>query len=250
MKIYIDGKDITKVQLTQWKRERVKKVFKTLGYKSAEINNPDRMIDKLTDLKMDYSYQEMYNKLESKLKLSEIMMRMAAALSRNRRKFSWTEIYLDGITAEEAIKGIENLMLNQSDENNRVNLSACPDHYALRPLGEKELEVIETAGNAPLPSQFFIVFDDETGLQTPRDHSYEYQSVGVARLKDGRVIGGVRHQIKDTKTGIKVKLSVEFPALSPTSLIKSHQMHLACEFSYWLQWIKGQKNNYDRASLN
>ena len=45
MKIYIDGKDIIKDQLTQWKRERVKKVFKILGYKSSEINNPDMMID-------------------------------------------------------------------------------------------------------------------------------------------------------------------------------------------------------------
>ncbi|WP_080876104.1 hypothetical protein [Oceanobacillus timonensis] len=245
MNIYIDGKSITNEQLTQWKRKRVKKVFNILGYKSAEINDPDSMIDKLTNLKMESSYQEMYNKLESKLKLSKTVMRMGAFLSGSRRKFSQTEIHLDGITAEEAIKGIDTLMLNSSDKNNRVNLSACPDHYALRPLGENELEVIETTGNAPLPVQFFIVFDDETGLQTPRDDAYAYQSAGVARLKDGTVIGGVRHQIKDTKTGIKVKLSVEFPALSPTSIISSHQMHLACEFSYWLQWIKGEKNNND-----
>ncbi|WP_341302960.1 hypothetical protein MHB44_11070 [Lysinibacillus sp. FSL H8-0500] len=249
MKIYIDGKDITNEQLTEWKRKRVKKVFKVLNYKSAEINNPDKMSEKLAEIKIGYSYQEMYNELESKLKLSEIIMRMGAALSGNRRKFSQTEIYLDGITAEEASKGIDNLMLNQSLENNRVNLSACPDHYALRPLGKNELEVIETTGNSPLPVQFFIVFDDERGLQTPRDYSYEFQSVGVARLKDHTVIGGVRHQFKDTKTGIKVKLSVEFPVLAPTSIIKSHQMHLACEFSYWLQWIKNQKNN-DISSLN
>ncbi|GIN73163.1 hypothetical protein J14TS2_36380 [Bacillus sp. J14TS2] len=246
MKICIDGKNITNEQLTQWKRERIKKVFKVLGYKSSEINNPDRMIDQLTNLKMNYSYQEMYNQLESKLKLSEMIMRMGAALSGNRRKFSQTEIYVDGITAKEAIKGIDNLMLNPSVENNRVNLSACPDHYALRPLGENELEVIETTGNSPVPVQFFIVFEDETGLQTLRDNSYAYQSVGVARMKDGTVIGGVRHQIKDTGTGMKIKLSVEFPALAPTSIIKSHQMHLACEFSYWLQWIKG---NNDTVSL-
>jgi len=241
MEIWIDGKSITNEQLAEWKRKRVKKVFKVLDYESAEINDPDMMSEKLAEIKMDYSYPEMYSKLESRLKLSEMIMRMGAALSGNRRKFSRTEIYLDGIKAEEAIEGIDNLMLNPSDENDRVNLSACPDHYALRPLGKNELEVIETTGNSPLPVQFFIVFDDEKGLQTPRDYSYEYQSVGVARLKDSTVIGGVRHQIKDTKTGIKVKLSVEFPALAPTSIIKSHQMHLACEFSYWLHWIKSQK---------
>ncbi|MFJ5671415.1 hypothetical protein ACIQAS_07150 [Bacillus safensis] len=241
MKIIIDGKNITNNQLTQWKKTRVKKVFKTLGYKSAEINNPDSMIEQLTNIKMNYSYQEMYNKLKLKLKLSEIIMGMCAALSGNRRKFSRTEIHLDGITAAEAIESIDNLMLNPSEENTRVNLSACPDHYALRPLGENELEVIETTGNSPVPVQFFIVFDDETRLQTPRDPSYTYQSVGVARMKNGTVIGGVRHQIKDTEKGMQIKLSVEFPALTPTSIIKSHQMHLACEFSYWLQWIKDQK---------
>lgn len=241
MKIYIGGKHITNDQLTQWKRKRVKKAFKTLGYKSSEINNSNVMIEQLANMKMNYSYLEMYNKLKPKLKLSEIIMRMGAVLSGNRRKFSQTEIYVEGITAKEAIKGIDDLMLNPSEENNRVNLSACPDHYALRPLGENKLEVIETTGNSPVPVQFFIVFEDETGLQTPRDHSYAYQSAGVARTKEGTIIGGVRHQIKDTETGMKMKLSVEFPALAPTSIIKSHQMHLACEFSYWLQWIKDQK---------
>ncbi|TQS71983.1 hypothetical protein DX933_15560 [Ornithinibacillus gellani] len=244
MKIRIAGKDITNEQLTEWKKQRIKKVFKIFHYKTAELNDPDMMIEKLAEIKMGYSYQEMYSKLESKLKLSEFMMRMGATLSGNRRKFSQTEIYLDGLTAAEAIEGIDNQMLNSSIENNRINLSACPDHYALRPLGENELEVIETTGNAPVPVQFFIVFDDETGLQTPRDQAYAYQSVGVARMKDGTVIGGVRHQIKDTETGMKIKLSVEFPALAPTSIIKSHQMHLACEFSYWLQWIKAHKNNH------
>jgi hypothetical protein len=241
MKIYIEGKNISQEQLTKWKKERIKKVFHTLGYKESEIHDTDNMIKKLTELKLKYSYNEMYDKLKSKLRLSEIGMRISTVLSGDKRKFSKTSIYLDGITAEEAINGIDSFMLEQSRENNQVNLSACPDHYVLRPFGENELEVIETTGNSPFPVQFFIVFGDETGLKTPRDSSYQYQSTGVARMKDGTIIGGVRHQFKDTDTGIEVSLVVEFPALCPNSLIKSHQMHLACEFSYWLQWIKGQK---------
>lgn len=241
MKIYIDGNDISKEQLTKWKRERIKKVLSTLGHREPELNDTDTMINKLTELKMRYSYKEMYDKLKSKLRLSGMIMSVCAALSGDRRKFSKTDIYLEGITAEEAIKGIDSFMLKQSHENDQVNLSACPDHYVLKPFGENELEVIETTGNSPFPVQFFIVFDDETGLKTPRDSSYQYQSVGVARMKDGTVIGGVRHQFKNTDIGVEVRTSVEFPALCPTSLVKAHQMHLACEFSYWLQWIKDQK---------
>lgn len=241
MKVYIKGNNISNEQLTIWKRKRIKKVLSTLGHREPEVNDTDTMIKKLTELKLRYSYNEMYDKLKPKLRMSGIMMRVGAALSGDRRKFSKTHIYLDGITAEEAIKGIDSFMLKQSHENDQVNLSACPDHYVLRPFGENELEVIETTGNSPYPVQFFITFDDETGLKTPRDHSYKYQSVGVARMKDGTIIGGVRHQLKDTDTGIEVSLVVEFPALCPTSIVKSHQMHLACEFSYWLQWIKDQK---------
>lgn len=241
MKIYIEGKNISQEELTKWKNERIKKVFNTLGHKEPQIQDTDDMIKKLTELKLRYSYNEIYDKLRFKLRLSEMGMRIGTALFGDRRKFSKTSIYLDGITAEEAINGIDSLMLEQSRENNQVNLSACPDHYVLRPLGKNELEVIENTGNSPFPIQFFIVFGDETRLQTPRDKSYQYQSAGVARMKDGTIIGGVRHQFKDTDTGIEVSLVVEFPALCPNSLIKSHQMHLACEFSYWLQWIKKQK---------
>ena len=68
-------------------------------------------------------------------------MRICTVLSGDRRKIFKTNIYLDGITAEEAINGIDSFMLEQSDENNQVNLSACPDHYVLRPFGENELRL-------------------------------------------------------------------------------------------------------------
>lgn len=89
-------------------------------------------------------------------------------------------------------------MLEQSHENNQVNLSACPDHYVLRPFGENELEVIETTGNSPLLVPFFIVFSDETVLKTHRNKCYQYQSTGVARMKDGTIIDGVQCKFKYT----------------------------------------------------
>lgn len=134
-----------------------KKVLYTLGHKELEINDTDVMIKQLTEIKLRYTYNEMYEKLKSKLRLSALGMRICTLYPGDRRKFSKTSIYLDGITAEVAIHGIDSLMLEQSRENNKVNLSACPDHYVLRPFGENELEVIETTGNSPFPVQFFIV---------------------------------------------------------------------------------------------
>lgn len=126
-------------------------------------------------------------------------------------------------------------MMEDTAEHRRINLSVSPDHYVLVPRGNT-LEVIETMGNTPVPTQFFITFYDETGLQTPRDPSYPYQSVGIAKLKDGTVIGCVRHQFRDTATGIEAKTLVEFPAICPNIIVKEHQKHLASEWSGWIQW--------------
>lgn len=119
-----------------------------------------------------------------------------------------------------------------------MNLSACPDHYALRLLGGRRLEVIETCGFSPVPVRFFIACGDESGLRTPRDSTYGQQSTGAARFGDGTLIGGVRHQFKDTPQGFRARLLVEFPIITPSFIVKSHQMHLACEFSHWFGWIK------------
>lgn len=84
--------------------------------------------------------------------------------------------------------------------------------------------------------KLFITFNDETGLQTPRDNSFPYQSVGIAKLKDGTIIGSVRHQFRDTETGIEARTVVEFPAICPKTILREHQKHLASEWSGWIQW--------------
>lgn len=238
MKIIIDGKSISKQELDQWKKKSYSKAIRTLKKRIVIIDDMDVMARKVTEIKMQYSYNEIVELLKNKLWFSEKIMKLACTISRGKRKFSITEIEMSGISAKEIIDGIDTLMLKQSRKNDEVNLSACPEHYVLRPLGKNTLEVIETTGNSPLPVQFFIEYNNETGIQTARDCSYEYQSTGIARLKNGTLLGGVRHQFKETKDGFKARLVVEFPSICPNSLIKSHQMHLACEFSYWFSYIK------------
>lgn len=242
MKIIINGKIVTKEELDKWKKKRCTKAFKLLNSKVDMNDDVDTMAKKLTDIKMGYTYEKLLAVLKNKLAFSEKLMKVATSMSFGKRKFSITEIEVKGISAKEMISEIDKLMLVQSRENDRVNLSAHPEHYALRPLGGNTQEVIETTGNSPLPVQFFIDYGDETGLQTPRDYSYEYQSAGIAKLKDGTLIGGVKHQFKETEGGFKARLVVEFPAICPTVMIKEHQMHLACEFSYWFNWIINQKS--------
>ena len=240
MKILINGEEFSKEEMDAWKRKRIGKVLKNLKKSLPMIRDTDQLCEQLTNLKLQMSYTDITSVLKSKLAIGEIGMKLAAIFSGNRRRASITTIFAEGITAEKFSKLIDALMLEDTEEHHRANLAACPDHYALIPRNGT-LEVIETAGNTPVPTQFFITFDDETGLKEPRNLDYPYQSTGIAKLKNGTIIGGVRHQFKDTATGIEVRTLVEFPRLCPKTIIKEHQKHLAVEWSNWIQWaIKHQ----------
>lgn len=240
MKIIINGNEFTKDELDRWKRKRVRKVLKNLKAALPMVEDTDELCDRLTSIKLKMSYEEITSLMKLKLIIGQIGMKAAAILSGNKRRNAITTIFTDGITAEKFNVIIDSLMLEDSQEYRKVNLAACPDHYVLRAFNET-LEVIETAGNTPVPTRFFITFNDETGIKEPRNLSYPYQSTGIAKLKDGTIVGGVRHQYRDTQSGIEVRTLVEFPRLCPQIIIKEHQKHLAAEWLSWIDWaIKNQ----------
>lgn len=239
MFIIIDGKPISEKQVDQWRLARIPKALRTMKRTLDTTGNLDVVQNDLTEMKLEYSYPEMYNILRGQLTLSTLAMKVAVKLSPST-KFAKTEIFIKGVSTESVSTLLDGLMLESTPEHNRVNLAACPEHFVLRPTGANQLEVIETCGNSPLPFQFFITFGDESEVKTPREPSFEYQSVGTARLENSAPIGGVRHQFKDIDGGVLAKLCVEFPSMTPTTIIKAHQMHLASEFSYWLKWIRSQ----------
>lgn len=243
MTIKINRKVISMQHLDQWKLKRIPKVLRNLNRKTVLTGSATERMQKLTEIKLQYSSQDIRRALRHKLALSTFAMRCIAFLSGNRRRCSVTEISMDGVSAGAISRGINTLMEQDSEQNNRINLGACPDHYLLRPIENDSLEVIEACGNSPFPLQFFITFSDDTGLITPRNDLYPYQSTGVARTKDGTLIGGVRHQFRDTNTGMEAKLVVEFPVLCPGTIVRAHQFHLACEFSSWFEWIKERNSN-------
>ena len=87
-------------------------------------------------------------------------------------------------------------------------------------------------------------YRDTGGLRTPADPGYPVQLAGVARDSSGTAIGGVRHQLRDLDGGFEAWLTVEFPRLTPSRMIRQHRWHLACEFSNWIEFADG-----DRATL-
>lgn len=206
-----------------------------MGVKPKEKLSVD--LDKeLLSLKMSLSYEEIISRLGLKLKLSNIIMKFTAKFHKGKRKKAITIIKFKGVDIDTFGRSIEKLMIIGNEENKKINLNVFPEHYVLIPHGNI-LEVIETTGNSPLPTQFFITFDDEDNIDEKRDLNYSHQSVGLAKLDDESILGGVRHQFKETDNGIEARLLVEFPNLCPKSIVRAHQLHLAVEWSGWIESI-------------
>ena len=159
MKIIINGKEFTKAEMDTWKKKRIKKVLRNLKKDITVTDDVGVMCDEITKLKAEMSYEEITSKIKLKLAVGQIGMKLAAAISRGKRRSSVTTIYADGITVEKLGKMIDALMLEDTEEHRFANLAACPDHYVLSSRNGT-LEVIETAGNTPVPTQFFITFND------------------------------------------------------------------------------------------
>lgn len=233
----IDGKVISAAELAQWKKGRIKDVCGKLGLGEIPDGDVNTMMDELTWRKLALSYEEIYGRVAKLIKKANLMTKAAVTLSGKKRKYARVTIDVPGVSAEHAMAEYEKTQLINSPEHLEVNLRACPDHYYLRAVTDTDLEVIETCGNNPVPSQFFIKYREEGGLTTKRDADTACQSAGIAVFADGKMQGGVRHQFKNTKTGCVAELCVEFPGMMSDALIYQHEMHLVSEFGYWLQWV-------------
>ena len=240
MKIIINQKEVGQERIEQWRKQRIHKAAKILNLQLPNTDNTEILDQALLEAKMKLTYEELIHKIGTKLKWSQCLMKWAAKWSKKPRKRAVVTIFASGLTAASFSKKLEKLMLEKTNVHKRVNLGACPDHYALQPHGDK-LEVIETAGNSPLPTQFFLSLGGSAEIEEPRDASYPFQTVGVASLVNGCNIGGIRHQFRDTEKGLEARFCVEFPSLCPDSIIKEHQLHLAAEWSKWIAWCKEQK---------
>lgn len=233
----IDGKVITEKELADWKKGRIHDVVKKLGLKEIPDGDAEAMMDNLTEQKLKLSYDEIYHRLEKMIRKCNTMTKAAVVLSGKKRKYARVTIEVPGVSAEHAMREYEKTQLVNSPEHLMVNLRACPDHYYLRATSATDLEVIETCGNNSVPAQFFIKYGEENGLVTKRDPDTACQSAGIAVFPNGKMQGGVRHQFKNTKTGCVAQLCVEFPGMMSDDLVYQHEMHVVCEFSYWLQWV-------------
>lgn len=243
----MDGKKVTKEEIDLWELKRLKKEYRFLkrrGFKfsekfksSLEERNIDEARKELALLKTTYSPNVFRKLLRKKYILGNFASRIAVSLT-TKRKYSIVDIVIpySSKSPEEVMDSIKKIMLQNTKQHLYINLSTTPDHFVLVSTAENIQEVLEVTGGSPLPNHFFAHYGDEKGLTSVLSEGFTVQAPGTARLKDGTIIGGVRHQIKKEFNGLRFRALVEFPSLVPNYMIKKHQYHLACEFRQWLSY--------------
>lgn len=235
---FADNKLIPPEKIKQWETSRLLHVSKflrgssdpTARLKQADFDLEDQK-QKLAEFKFALGEEEIRKRLGFTLRLTSLAMSIISFLSFGKRKYSIVELAIIGVdfSTEEFFRRWNLLMEGKDVKYDEMRIKSCADHYIIKTKDGVQ-EVIETTGGSPFPTQFFIRYDDEEGMKSKMDSSYDSQMVGVARTINGTVIGGVRHQLRKESDGLRLKALVEFPVLTADYMIKQHQYHLMCEF--------------------
>ena len=229
---WFSGRPVSREEVLAWETKRAHKGLRKFDI-PAPTGNLSALRQALADAKLSMGRTAIEAKLAREIATSDRLTAMLARASRGRRRLAQVELLVPGATAAQ----LPAWYTAKAEADAEIAfLSATPDHHLFRPLTDsKGQEVWETTGGSPIASRFFIELDSAEGLVTPPDTTYPVQMVGCARLANGTVIGGVRHQFRDEQHGVRVLLTVEFPWLMGPLGPAAHRWHLASEFANWIQ---------------
>lgn len=226
----IDGKSFPRAAVLAWEDKRVDAAAKKIGVVPPSAAEVAVRREEFVQIKQALGNDELHRRLACNTKIANRMAVAQATLS-GRRRTCVTELFVPGGSAQQFTEWFNEITFS-SNEYEMVR--ACPDHFVLRFVGGKQ-EVLETNGGSPFTALFDIDYDDVSSITTPVDPAFPYRLDGVAVGSNGKPIGGVRHQFRDTPDGIHGRLLVEFPLPMIGAVIRGHRWHLACEFSNWIE---------------
>jgi hypothetical protein len=245
---HFDGRTVSRQEVHQWEfmrgeralrllkthlgAERTRGLLSSAGLTSAEPEALGDLREMLAVLKARLGPDDIRAMMQGKCRRSGLAIKAVLALSGERKKLCTIDLLADGTDAEGYLDWF---MHTHESDNEAQMLAANPDHWLIRRTEDGRQEVIENIGSSPLPSHVFINFDDEHKPALKQDPAFPVQLVATARLPNGRIAGGVRHQFRDEGDGLRARLGIEFPLAFPGPLMRAHQWHLACEFSNWIE---------------
>lgn len=157
---------------------------------------------------------------------------MMRRLSFGRVKPCRMEVFARGISAAEFVGWFEGR--NAANDETAL-IAAHPEHYIIENTPEGRQEIWETNGGSPFTAHFVIDFSDKADAMAQRLEGYTHFIAGKAVDAEGRKVGGSMHQFRDTPDGMQGVLSIDYPMRTPNVIMSGHKMHLAIEFSNWIE---------------
>lgn len=226
----IGGQFHARSEVLAWEDKRIGAAAKKLGVAAPPTAPIAERRETWLRIKRELGDEEILRRLTGNAKIADVIGSMQARVS-GRRRSSITELLVPGGSAARFTEWFNEITFSSNrDEMER----ACPDHFVLR-MVDGHQQVLETNGGSPFAALFDIDYDDVSSITTAVDPAFAYRLDGVARGANGRAIGGVRHQFRDTPQGVHARLVVEFPLPMLATIVRGHRWHLACEFSNWFE---------------
>lgn len=223
----------------KWLNKRKECKFTPMFYNALQKKDNDIVRQEILAAKLALGLDTLRQSFSAYTTLGNTSSILGTYASRNHRKLCSTDIVVTNshLTPEDVLHRISYIMMINTPEHLAINLNSNPDHYVLQSVSDSVQEVLKFTGGSPLPTRFFARYGEDEGLTSTISPGFTAQLFGTAKLENGQIIGGVRHQVKREDNGFRFRALVEFPSILPNNMIKEHQLHLACEFGHWINAI-------------
>lgn len=185
----------------------------------------------LVDRKLELGHGLIRELCTPDVRKAERMVGTMRKLSLGRVKKCRMEVFAKGVSADEFVGWFEG---RSAANDEAAMIAAHPERYIIVNEGGRQ-EVWETGGGAPFTARFVIDFTDKADATAQRIEGYMHFIAGKAVDEDGRKVGGAMHQFRDDDGGMRGVLSIDCPLLTPGAVMSGHKVHLAIEFSNWIE---------------
>jgi hypothetical protein len=120
--------------------------------------------------------------------------------------------------------------------NTAAMLRAHPEHLGVLLLPDGRIGVLEVTGHSHGPELLHARrLEDWAGVPIALHPDMPYRLMARSESADGRVVGYLLHEYRDTNPGFDARLAIYWPAGAPEALVKGHVDHLMVEFNNWFQ---------------
>ena len=166
----IDGTEVDRPTVEAWERRRLPKAAARIGLPRPDGDLATARLA-FADAKIDLGHDEVRRRLRRVLPAADVVGRATASAARGGRRTSVCDLYVAGGDAASFVEWFGD---DDRPDYERSMLAGHPDHFLIATAPDGRQEVIETTGGSPLPTRFFVDYEDHSS-RTPHDPEFPFR---------------------------------------------------------------------------